>query len=306
MFQKRCNESINRGNQEDATRHMRVLILSGTSNVGTALVPHIASFADVVTAGRGNCDHHIDLLDTPDQISFPQNVDALVITAAAFAGKTMEDMLNTASINVLGTIKLCAAAAKSGIRHIILVSTALVTVHSLTATYSAYSVSKKHSEDVARLCCAMEKISLTILRPSRIYGDSDSFRKHQPFLYSLADRAESNQSIEIFGTHDAKRNFIHVEDLCRIIGKVIQQKVIGIFSCVNPVNVSISQIAHAAHQSFASDSYVVFLNDRPDISDDDFQQDGVLYQEISCSPQICIEDGLARIAEYRRSQKSAS
>ena len=285
---------------------MRVLILSGTSNVGAALVPHIASFADVVTAGRGSCDHHVDLLDDADQISFPDNVDALVITVAAFAGKTMEDVLNTEFINVLGTIKLCAAAAKSGIRHIILVSTALVTAESLTAKYSAYSVSKKHSEDVAQLCCAMEDISLTILRPSRIYSDSNSFRKHQPFLYSLADRAESKQCIEIFGTHDAKRNFIHVEDLCRIIAKVIQQRVIGIFSCVNPVDVTISQIAHAAHKSFASDSCVVFLDDRPDISDDDFRQDGVLYQRISCSPQIGIADGLARIAEHRRSRKSPS
>lgn len=285
---------------------MRVLIISGTSNVGAALVPHIASFAEVVTAGRGRCDHHVDLLEDADQISFPDKVDALVITVAAFAGKTIGDVLNTESTNVLGIVKLCGAAAKSGIRHIILVSTAFVTVESLTAKHSAYSLSKKHSEEVAQLCCAMADIPLTILRPSRIYGDSDSFRKHQPFLYALVDRAESNERIEIFGTHDAMRNFVHIEDLCRVIANVVQQKIIGIFSCVNPEPVSISQIAYAAKKSFASDSGVVFLNDRPDISDDDFRQDAILFQRIGCSPQISIEDGLARIAEYRRSKSSRS
>lgn len=284
---------------------MKVLILSGTSNVGAALVPHVAPFADVITAGRQNCDYDVNLFNAADEISLPPNVDALIITAAAFAGKTLDEVLITESTNVLGTIKMCAAAAKSGIRHIILISTILATVEALAKQCSAYSLSKKHSEEVAQLCCAIESVSLTILRPSRIYGDSDTFRKHQPFLYSLADQAESNQCIGIFGTHDAKRNFIHIEDLCSIIAQVIQQRVVGVFSCVHPEDVSMSQIASAALGSFNSNAGFTFLRDRPDILDDDFRHDGILYPRIGFSPQLGIKEGMARIANHRRSRKSS-
>jgi nucleoside-diphosphate-sugar epimerase len=282
---------------------MKVLILSGTSNLAISLVPHITSIADVITAGRTNCDLYVDLLAAPEEISFPENVDALIITAAAFAGETLQHVLNTEAINVLGTIKLCSAAARSGVRHVILISTALVTVGGSPRQYSAYSVSKRHSEEVAQLCCSKEDIGLTILRPSRIYGDSDSFRKHQPFLYMIADRAESNQNIEIYGTQDAKRNFIHVEDLCHIVTSVVRQKAFGVFQCVYPMDVSISQIVRSAHVAFSSDASIIFRRERPDMLDDDFLHEPNLYQTIGYSPQISIEDGFARIARHRRSQK---
>jgi nucleoside-diphosphate-sugar epimerase len=48
--------------------------------------------------------------------------------------------------------------------------------------YSSYALTKKQGDELAESYCRANKIPLTILRPSQIYGDSDSFAKHQPFF----------------------------------------------------------------------------------------------------------------------------
>ena len=81
------------------------------------------------------------------------------------------------------------------------------------------------------------------------------------------DAAASNEDILIFGKNDALRNFIHVEDIARIIALVIRRKIIGTFSCANGENVRYSEVAAAAIRAFGSKSAIRFMRDQPDIPD---------------------------------------
>lgn len=93
---------------------------------------------------------------------------------------------------------------------------------------------KKHAGELAEYYCRLYQVALTILKSSQIYGDSDNFKKRQPFLYQLIDDAQSGRDISIFGSHDPLRNHIHSADLVEIINRVVEKSIEGVYSCIHP------------------------------------------------------------------------
>jgi nucleoside-diphosphate-sugar epimerase len=280
---------------------MRTLIIGGNSSLGAALKPALAEYGDVRTAGREGCDIHLDLRDPLETMSLPENIDAVIHTAAHFGGNTPEDFLEAFQVNVLGTIKVCLAAARAKSRQFVFISSMSATLHETTPYYGAYALSKKQGEEAARLVGVTEKLPMTILRPSQIYGTKDSFRLHQPLIYNIIDKAERNDDITLYGSHDALRNYLHVDDLITIIERVITKKVEGTYACLNPVNLSFSHIAQAAQAAFRSTAQIRFLKEKADIPDNVFDGDDRLYKQIDYVPTTTIEEGMKKIAALRKS-----
>jgi nucleoside-diphosphate-sugar epimerase len=279
---------------------MRVLIVGGNSLVASALKPVIKESSEIITAGRANCDIYLDLNDPIENIVFKEKYDTVIHLAAAFKGKTVAQIMETEYVNVLGTLKLCKAALEAGIEHFVLISSIYAQLPYISSFYSAYSMSKKHSEDMAQLFCNTYKLPLTILQPTQLYGDSDEFRLHQPFLYFIADKAQKNEDIFIYGSHDPKRNFLHVNDFAKILTNVVKYQAIGTFQCTNLVDVSFVQIAQAAISAFQSNSKIFFEADKANIPDNIFEHDHSLYKIINYQPTINIEEGMRRIAHHRK------
>lgn len=279
---------------------MNILIIGGTSSIAKALKPILSEFSKVITAGRKDCDITIDLNNTEHSINFPDNVDVVVHTAAAFGGNTYEEVLNTEYINVIGTLKLCEAAVKANVKHFIYISSIYTQLKDNSPNYSIYSISKKHAEEMALFYCNKRQLPITVLKPTMLYGNDDGFRKHQPLIYAFADKAQANQNIDIFGNHDAKRNYLHIDDLARVIKEVILHKTTGTFPLTNTEDVTISQIAQAAMQAFSSTGKISFVTGKENITDNVFGNDNTLYNLINFFPQITIEQGMNKIAAYRR------
>ena len=268
------------------------------SSVSKALKPKLLEYAEVITAGRANCDITLDLNNLNEEIKFPSEIDVVINTAASFGGISDKEILETENINVLGTLRLCEAAKGKHVKHFILISSIFATLNENSKNYSIYALSKKHSEDIARYYCTLNKLPLCILRPSQIYGIGDGFRKHQPFFYHMIDKAQNNEDIELCGTNDPKRNYIYIDDLTSIIVKVIQNNIEGTYSCVQERDLTYSEIAKAAFKAFNTNGKVIFHKDQPDISDNIFQIDNSLYKKIGFYPEISIQEGIKKIATH--------
>jgi nucleoside-diphosphate-sugar epimerase len=278
---------------------MKALIIGGTSSLGCALKPVLSEFSEVITAGREDCDITLDLNGPIEKISFPDNVDVVIHTAAHFGGETVDELLEAESVNVLGTLKLCHVSVQSKIGHFVLISSMFICLKEDSRYYNMYALSKKQAEEVAIFYCSRHSLPLTILRPSQIYGSAESFRRHQPFLYAMVDNAEKGEGIVIYGSNDAQRNYIHIDDLTNIISKVVRKRVQGTYSCMYTKNITYSQIAEAALSAFNSKGSIRYLRDKNDIPDNVFDIDDALYKIIEFYPQISIEEGMRRIARYR-------
>ncbi len=278
----------------------KVVIVGGTALLAQYLKPRLLKYYEVVSFGRKNCDIQCDLLDSLDSIVFPDNIDIVVHVAASSNGNNDEEILLTEEVNALGTLKVCIAAHKAKVKHLIIVSSIYATLGENASYYNIYSISKKHSEELAVYFCKSKKLPLTILRPSQLYDEKGEYRKHQPLLYLMADRAEAGEDIIIYGSNDAMRNYIHVEDLVEIIIRIIKTGCLGAYSCTNPQNVKLSEIARAAFSSFNKGGKIIFLKDKKDIPDNVFPIDSLLYEKIGFYPQIGINSGMDKISNYRK------
>lgn len=278
---------------------MKILIVGGTSSLAKALQPILSNFSEVITAGRKDCDITMDLTDPVEKIKLPNDIDVIINTAAHFGGKSPKEILAAENINVLGALKVCHAAVQAGAKHMILISSIFAILEETSPFYDSYALSKKHAEEATDYFCTANDLPLTILRPSQIYGGEDYFREHQPFFYTIVDTAEVGKDITLYGSHDASRNYIHADDVATIIAKVIQKKIVGIYSCQYQTNVKYSQIGKAALTAFKGKGKVRFLRDKPDILDNTAELDDSLYKKINYYPSISVEDGMRDIAKHR-------
>lgn len=279
---------------------VKIAIVGGSSALAKYLIKSLIEKNEVISLGRKDCDLYCELQDNLDSITLPNNIDTVVHVAAAFNGKTDEEILAVEEINALGTLKACMAARKANVKHFILISSQYTVLSEESLYYSIYSLSKRHSEELAHYYCKMHNLPLTILRPTQIYDAKGAFKKHQPLIYLMADSAETGKDIFIYGRNDASRNYIQVEDLVKIITLVIERKCEGIFSCTNPKNVKLSEIAKSAQLAFNKGGNITFLKEKADIPDNIFDNNIELYKKIGFYPQIDIQAGMNKIAEFRQ------
>jgi len=242
---------------------------------------------------------HLDLNDPLENIVIPNGVDVVINTAAHFGGKEYEHIYQAENVNVQGVLKLCKKCLKANVKHFVNISSTSAYLTEDSEYFGIYALSKKQSDELVKFFCSTFNLPYTILRPSQLYGNDDSFRKHQPFLYTALDKAERSEDIGIYGAKDALRNYIHINDFTKLIALVVINQVEGLYACTHAEDVSLSQIAHAAIQAFGTEGRVIFQKNMADIPDNIFLYDDALYKRVNFFPQISIEEGMKRIATYR-------
>lgn len=276
------------------------LVIGSTSVIGQAIAHGLAQLGPVQTAGRRDADVFFDL-SQPDRV--PASVppfDVVVLAAADFGGPGIDDLIRAEQVNAVGTLAACQLAQRSGARHLILISSVSASYMPHNIYYSIYSLSKRHSEELASLFCSAHGIALTILRPSQVYDAAGACRTHQPLLYAFADQAQAGNDISLFGNNDARRNYLHLDDLVQICTRVAATTTTGLFNCVHPDSPALSEIAQAALSAFGQQGQVRFLRDRPDVPDLPAQLlDPALHAAIDFMPQVNIHQGFEMIRQHR-------
>ncbi len=279
---------------------MKILLAGGHSSLAKVLRPVLASFAEVLTAGRSGCDVTLDLAWPAERFELPAGLDAVIHLAAHFGGQDFDTMLAAEDVNVLGALKLAHACTCAGVGQLVQVSSIFAGLDEDSPFYNSYALSKRHAEELTRLYCRSAGLPLAILRPAQLYGEGESFRRHQPFLFTLLDLAQRGEDIVLYGSNDARRNFIHVEDVAEVFSRVVQHRIEGRYDCASLLNVRFSEIAAAAVAAFGSASAIHFDATKPDIPDNAFAADDSLYRLIDYFPCISLAQGLAREAARRR------
>lgn len=278
---------------------MRIAFTGPTSSLVRYLVRRLSKTAEVITVGRNKADIVFDL-ESPEELCLPENIDVLVHAAAAVSEGTDGRILNMLETNVKGSLKVCMAAQRAGVGHVIYISSIYAALDRDAPYYSYYAMTKRQAEEACAYYCKRYAIPFTSLRPAPFYGAEDFFRKNQPLLYLMADRAEKGQDIVIYGNCDALRNYLYITDLVEVISGVMEQKVVGCYPVLYPVNYKLSEVAEAALRAFAKGGRVLFRKEKENISDNPFYDEGELYRKLQIFPEVSIEEGMRRIRDERR------
>ncbi|MBX2847253.1 MAG: NAD(P)-dependent oxidoreductase [Acidiferrobacterales bacterium] len=277
-----------------------VLIIGSTSTVGLALGQFLSSSCEVFYAGRRDADYFLDLENPGSDFGARRKFDVVVNAAAHFGGISVPEQIEAEKVNALGAINVCEIARQVQAKRLIMISSMSANYSSADAYFGTYSLSKRHGDELAQLYCDQKELPLTILRPSQLYDADSLCRKHQSLFYSIVDNAEKGEDIRFYGTNDASRNLLYLDDFCDIVAGVIKHDVGGVFSCAFPESVTLSEIADIAYQVFSQGGKVIFDADKPDIADlPDFPQ-GNLYHLIGYTPKTDLKFGIEMIKKARQ------
>ncbi len=253
----------------------------------------------VTTAGRKGADIFLDLLDPFSIRAGIPSFDCVVMTAADFGGTTAEDLDRAVRVNALGVLNVCRLATAVRARRFVLVSSLSASYNLGDPYFGAYSLTKRHGEDLAMLYSTMHNLSVAIVRPSQIYNDDGECRHHQKLFYTILERAAAGKDIEIDGPHDPARNFIHLEDVSEIVSRLVRSEVTGVYECPHPRSVKLSELARIAQGVFRKGGEVRFLEGHPSIHDVPEKIGEPLFRALGYTPLVGLEKGVQRIKEFR-------
>ena len=278
---------------------LKILVVGGNSSLAKSLLPTLLPYAEVFTAGRVGCDVYLDLQLPLESFILPKGIDLVINTAAHFGGNDSFSCLEAASVNSLGSLKLVIACSQIGVQHFINISSSSVTMKITSPHFGIYSLSKRQADELIYFYCQNRNIACTILRPSQLYGDDETFLKHQPFLRKILNNALNGENIAIHGTKNASRNLLHIDDFCNIILRVIQGRIEGTYLCSNPIDTSLLELSKVVVKALGSTSKIVFDASIEDTPDYLIPFDDTLYTKIGYFPRITIEEGLNRLVTHK-------
>lgn len=281
---------------------MRVLVVGGNSLLARPLLPLLNSFAEVITAGRSGCDVDIDLNWRRERFNLPPDVDAVVNLAASFGGSGGKDLDSLLETNTLGPYKLAQACVKAKIPRLVQISTIFSHLEESSDLFNGYALSKKLMEELLGFYSKKNGLKLTSLRPAQIYGAGEDSRKHQPSIYRMLDQAQNDSDIVIYGSNDALRNFMHIDDVAEVISRLVELEIEGSYDCLSLSNIKLSEIGNAALKAFGSNRAVLFDDSQSDIPDNTFEISTSVFDKIGFTPRITLEAGLLREAELRKAK----
>ena len=211
-----------------------VLVTGGSGFIGT----HMCRFLhhaghDVISLDIMHTDSHpweCITADIRDSIQL-EGIDWIVHLAAQISvPRSVDNPDETLSINVDGTASIISAAELAGVKRIVFASSAAVYGDCETIPIpedaplmpqSPYAVSKIVGEELMK----RSEISTCSLRFFNVYGPGQSSEGGYAAVIPAFKKAiELGNECKIFGDGTQVRDFIHVDDLVRIISLTLESK----------------------------------------------------------------------------------
>jgi len=157
------------------------------------------------------CDMDI-LLKSLDKIDVVYHLGAV-----ADIGYSQENPTQTMNINIISTCKLLEAMAIKGVKRIYFAST--IYVNSTRGSF--YRISKEACENILSEYSLLKKIKFTILRFGTLWGPRSNDTNA---IYNYLLQAAKKNKIEVSGSGDEIREYIHVKDASKIAVNLLDEE----------------------------------------------------------------------------------
>jgi UDP-glucose 4-epimerase len=155
---------------------------------------------------------------------------------------------------------------------------------------SPYGWHKLMSEMVCSEYRTIYNIRVAIIRPFSVYGEG--LRKQ--LLWDICKRLSANGSIELFGTGQETRDFIHCDDLTSLIELLINKAAFEgeVYNTASGEETSIATIAHLFEDYFGGKKKISFSGETRAGDPLHWRADVSVISALGFSTSIRLEDGI--------------
>jgi nucleoside-diphosphate-sugar epimerase len=202
-------------------------------------------------------------------LTIPQHVNRLVtsftpdstLILAAAVKRQFGDTLEVYKQNMSIIENICELLRGQPVKQVIYMSSAAVygeETENLNISESTpvnptsyYGISKYAAERLLHKACAENGVtSLVCLRPPLVYGPADQGRTYGPSGFSAA--AIESVPITLWGDGTELREFIYIDDLCRVISRLIEIEFSGELNVVSGVAYCFADVITILKEKFPS------------------------------------------------------
>lgn len=305
-------------------RGQRVWVSGHRGMVGSALLRRLATepVADVLTAGR-------DQLDLTDQAAVNQWVsdakpDVAIIAAAKVGGIVANDSAPADFLyeNLMIASHSIHAAYQAGVKKLLFLGSSCIypkyaeqpiredslLTGPLEPTNQWYAIAKIAGVKLCQAYRAQHGCDFISAMPTNLYGPGDNYDLQTshviPALIRKAEAARlaDDESMEIWGTGSARREFMHVDDLADAAIFVLKH-----YSDADPINigagddVTILELTQAVMDAVGFRGEITHDRTKPDGTPRKLM-DGSKLSKMGWAASIPLNVGLARTVETFRQE----
>jgi UDP-glucose 4-epimerase len=190
--------------------------------------------------------------------------DCIIHLAAITALPDCENnAVETVNVNVSGTMNILECARKWNVPHVIFSSTSAVYENNKEKLFTEnldinprlwYSLSKKMAEEICESYRINYDMPITTLRFFNVFGPrQDIHRKHPPLINYIVRELRNNSSPILHSDGQQKRDYVHVDDVVRLIDICLEQKPNDTFNVCSGTLISVNEIADCIREILGSD-----------------------------------------------------
>lgn len=175
-----------------------------------------------------------------------------------------------------------------------------------TSIYSNYFGIGHTKIYIEKMCNFYSNLGLktTVIRHSNAYGKYDKFDLYRSHVLGATItkviNAKENQTLEVWGSGEARRDFIYVDDLVEMIDKSIknQKNKFGLYNCGMGYSISINDLVRKIIN--ISGKNLTFKNkiDKPDIPTSLSLNCEKAFSELNWKVKTSLEEGLKRTYKW--------
>lgn len=306
--------------------NMRILVTGGLGFIGSFLVDalvdagHIVTVIDDGSHGKDNFLnpqarlYKLDICSELLSSVFKENKPEIVFHHAArtSVNHSMQDPLDDARVNILGSINLLQNCVKSAVNQVVYASTGGAIygnpqylpcdeAHPINPV-SPYGSSKHAVEHYLSLFRTNWGLNYTILRYPNVYGPRQDSSGEAGVIAIFANRMLKKEKVYINGNGLQERDFVYVRDIVRANLKVIGHGDGKIYNLGSGFSISIKEIFFRMQKLAHYNIDPIF---KPALSGEVFKiilNTERIKRELGWMAETNIDDGLTETIEYHRNQ----
>jgi nucleoside-diphosphate-sugar epimerase len=302
----------------------RIVVTGAAGFVGSNLTKRLLDRGyavrgiDNLSAGTAeNVDPRVEFhamdIRAPEIHPFFVEADAVFhLAAKTCLPECVNNPLEAASMNVMGTLNVLEAARRAKVRKFIYADTSaeyegineFPTPEEHIRPIGVYAASKHGGATFCESYRELFGINVTILRYFNVYGPAQDWRRViPPVMSSFIIRMLQGEQPVIYGTGEKRRDFIYVDDVNDFHLLVLEdQRTDGkVFNVGSGVNFSVNEVYELVEELLKTGLRPIYKSDLPGEAQITLA-DLTSATALSWKPRIAITEGLTRTIEYLKSK----
>lgn len=302
---------------------MKVLVTGGAGFIGSHIVDalvqrgiEVVIVDNLPTASEQNINirakfYRLSICDNKLRRVFEQERPQAVSHQAAQTAVTrsVADPVFDAQVNILGSLNVISNCLSFGIKKMVYASSCAAygepqylpvdEKHPINPI-SYYGVSKHTVEHYLYLCHVLYGLNYIVLRYANVYGPRQNPKAGVVAIF--ARKMLSGEQPIIFGSGDKSRDYIYVSDVVRANLLAMDSMKSGVYNIGTGEGTSDQRIFDTISREFGYEDTAHYAPERAG----EIKQICVDYtkamKELEWMPQVTLEEGITKTAEYYRSQ----